>query len=168
MPLVKTSLVNGLRKFMDAQYSSFDAFPAKENDAITAIIDAVDQYASNVTPMSKTASTAKSAMQETLTGMGGANQAISKIQDGFTQYVTLLATGMIGSPVTAPAGAIVSTSIAPSGKIPIDAVGNIGLNGGSSEDVANLIGTIADTWFKTGMTMVTLPNGTTATGPTWL
>ena len=164
MPLVKTALVNGLRKFMDAQYSSFDKFPQTANDAINDLIDAVDDYASNITPMSTTADAAKSAMGTILMNMnmGDYNKAIDAIQKGFTQYVTTLAGGML----TLTTGATIISNTLPQGNIPIDDVGNIGLNGGSSEDVANAIGTIADTWFKTGISTGTL-NGVTSTEP-WL
>ena len=164
MPLVKMKLSDALRKFMDAESSSFKAFPQDEPDAIELLADAVDQFASGVMPSSKTASAAKAAMMAAMTGLGEADQAISKIQDGFTQYATILAAGMIGS----PAGpGVVVTAVAPSGKVAIDSVGEIGLNGGTSQDVADAIASIADTWFKTGQTTIIVGSATSA-GPTWM
>ena len=140
MPLVKNTLASALRKFMDEEYSSFDKFPDSGPIAESKLADAVDQYASVVIPASTTASQAKAAMLVALQGMGEQEQAITKIKAGFTQYATMLATGM------APA----FTAVPPSGQIPIEPVENIGLNGGTAEDVASKIADIADAWFKTG------------------
>jgi hypothetical protein len=140
MPLVSNTLVNELRKFMDEEYSSFDEFPQDKDKAIEAMANAIDAYASKIGPpaSSSSASTAIEAMKTAMIGLNDADQAISKIQDGIVQYATILATGM------SPPGK------APSGKPDIKSVEEIGLNGGSSSDVASAFATIVDVWFRTG------------------
>ena len=129
-----------LAKFMDLKSSTFDKFPETAADAIEAIVDAVDKYASAVTPPSTAASSAKSAMKAKMQGLGDDEDGQKKMEDGIMEYAKVLATGM------AP-----NTGQAPPAPLNLSPVAKMGENKGESADIAKQISTLVDVYFKTGL-----------------
>ncbi len=163
MALNKSGFEITLRTYIDPGYSGSTEFPKEEADFINALSDAVEAMTSSIQPGSGTASAALGVMKSTLLGVNTPDSAIGKIQDAFTAYAGVLASGMLGQN---HGGGTVSISVPPNGKIQIASLENIGLNEGSAEDVVKEFSAIAADWFKTGTTTIMIGNSV-STGPNW-
>lgn len=142
MALIKANLEIELRKIFDTSYSSFEEFPQDLTEASIRWSEAINSYAKNVIPTSINSEAAKQAFATTLLN----SDTSTALPLAFTNYATLLASGMLPTFVATP----------PPISIDFTSVYALGFGGGSSKSVASLMSTIIDTWFKTG---TAIPSG---------
>lgn len=143
MPLVSTSLKSELEKFFDPDSPNFEGFPDPENfqDVVDKWSGAVDNYASQVVPVSVNAVAAKAAFAAVIATINSdAQNGPVQLVAAFTAYAAQLALGMqpafTGTPPITP--------------IVLDSVYAIGLSTGSNGDCLNELVSLIDSWFKTG------------------
>lgn len=152
MALVQATLINGLKLIMDEDYPSHE-FPSNIADVAAAWADAVNNYASAVTPPSATSSAARTAFYNIMLGMDtDLGNGIAIMVSAFSAYAASLAGGMaptfIGTPPPAP---IPLSTIIPT----------LGLGGASGSSVAEALGAVIDTWFRTGIAVNASSGATT-------
>jgi len=104
--------------------------------------DAINTYASTITPPSATAVAARLAMFNILQGISGDN-GVTILANAITAYATTLASGMapafVGAPPAAPLSPI------------LNGIVTAGINGSDEwSDQANSFATSIDGWFRTG------------------
>lgn len=151
MPLNKSILEVELIKIMDKDdSSSFEGFPKDAKEVGERWANALDAYASAVTPPSTTPSAAKVASERIFATASPilANAAIV-LPQAFLAYATILAGGMSGY-----------TGVPPAGVLDLSTVFAIGLGGGSGSDCAAEMANKVDIWFKTGTATLIVPPNT--------
>lgn len=137
MPLVKSILEQELKTIFNP-----DTMPGSIPEAADAWASAVDKYASQVIPSSTTSAAAKAAFQGLMSGVTpDLKNGIIQLVAAFTAYAAQLGLGM----------APTFTATPPAIPINIAPVVSLGLGGGSGDECAALLATIADTWFRTGL-----------------
>ena len=150
MPLITTTLNDGLRRIFDEEYPSFEGFPQTLEEAVVRWGNVIDTYAGiNLIPFSTTSQLARTAFENTLLSLQPSNGALI-IQNAFLTYTVTIAQGML------PAFQGVPPPI-PLNLIPIFGVG---FAGGTSQEVASLLTTAIDTYFRTG-TAINTQSGAT-------
>lgn len=151
MPLIKAILNDELRSIFDIEYSGFTEFPQSLPEAAIAWAKAHNEYAQTVIPTSTTAEQATSAFEAQINLIEGEN-GMAQLKNAFVQYAILLAQGMLPT----------FNGVPPAGPPAIDYIADIGLNGGSSEEIAKQLSDTIDLWMKTG-TAINVSSGTTIT-----
>ncbi len=120
----------------------FEGFPKNIQESAIRWGDCVNSYAANVTPVSTTSEAAKlsfiSAMQSVNVNAGN---GLILFNNALVSYALTLAGGMVG-------GGFIGTP--PPVPPTIQVIAPIGLGGGTSEAIANMLASIIDIWFKTG------------------
>lgn len=151
MPLVRQTLVNGLREVMDSDYPGFTGFPATNIEMAERWSTIVNNYASQVIPVSLTSVAAKTAFNTAMLPISSQiGNGFTQLTAAFTAYAVALIPGMLpGFTGTPPPTPILLTSITP-----------IGLGGASGYVVAEAMATIIHAWFKTGLAVNTATSAT--------
>lgn len=148
MPLVQSILVIDLQKIIDDEYIDFEGFPKDSQENAARWATAVNNYASEVIPPSTTSTSAKLAFEALmLTIDPNLGNGFIVLQQSFNAYAAQLAIGML------PA----FTGTPPPVPINFDSIGPLGLAGAPAETIANMMGIIIDTWFRTGIAVPTVP-----------
>jgi hypothetical protein len=138
MPLIKSVLVDEIRKISDEKYSNFEGFPKSAIEVATRWSEAINKYGSLVLPKSTTSEIAKQALKEAFLGLS--SNALIIFPSGLMTYSTQLALGMSPSFIGKPPVILIDLSL----------VYSLGFSGGSARDCANLMANLIDLWFKTG------------------
>ena len=144
MPLILSSLVNNIRQINDEQYPLFEGFPANSIEAADRWSIAIGNYASLVIPPSSGSEAAKQALKSSLLSVPTLGE--QAIVQGLISYSSFLALGM------APAFNAIPPPIPPV----LTPAFELGFSGASAEQVANLLGSIIDGWFRTGTAINTI------------
>lgn len=149
MALVKETLKIELQKIFDQEFSGFLKFPESLVEAADKWSSAILKYSSTIVPPSTTGSVAKLAMQSKLETIHGSNGAIVFPQS-IMAFATELSIGMLPTYTGTP----------PPVPLVMDPIWDIGLSGGSSEQIAGELADLIDAWFKTGIAILVAPPNT--------
>lgn len=119
-----------------------ETMPKSTVEAVNSWTDAINNYATTVTPPSINSTIARSAFYGIMSGVtADAGNGLVQLVSAFTAYATSLSVGM------APA----FTGTPPIAPINITPVVAAGLGGASGDECAALFATIIDQWFRTGI-----------------
>lgn len=154
MTLISRTLLDAFIPFFDQEDPAFEAHPKDVQEVASLWSEAVDKYASQVTPASTTAAAAKEAFRNTMLAMNESNGA-TVLQQAFMAYALQLAAGMT---------AVGFTGTPPAAPLQLQPVFSVGLAGGSNRQCLEMLVQIIDVWFKTGVA-VQVSSGVTTT---WL
>ena len=138
MALDKSILKTEILKITDASNPIHEGFPASIVDATTRWSNAIDKYASQVLPLSSSSGAAKTQLAIDLIPVG--TVGTTAFITAFTNYAAILSIGM--SPTF--------TGVPPPIPIVLEPIFTFGFAGASSDDIAELLSTTIDVWFKTG------------------
>ena len=153
MALISATLTNGLKSIMDQDYAGFIDFPSDTIAVANAWADAVNNYASLVTPPSASSAAARTAFYNVMLGMDtNAGNGLPIMISAFTAYAATLAGGMLpafaGTPPPVP---IPLATVIPA----------LGLAGADGATVAEALSSVIDAWFRTGLAVNTTSGATT-------
>ena len=148
MPLLKSNLNLSILKITAIGNPIHEGFPKDLEEAAERWATAVNDYASQIIPISTTSDLAKQSLKSML--LTFPTVGIAAFHSGLVSYASQLSLGML------PAFTAVIPPTPPS----LESAFLIGTNGGSAEDVANLLSTLIDAWFKTG-TAINTSSGVT-------
>lgn len=138
MPLIKENLKKEIVKIIDAESPIHEGFPSSVVDASVRWANAINSYASSILPVSTTSQAATISLQAHLTTVPSLGE--QGFVNGLISYATVLASGM------QPA----FSGVIPPLPLVLTPAFSIGFSGGSSDEVADLLSSIIDDWFRTG------------------
>lgn len=154
MPLKKQTLISEIRKIADQQFVNFEQFPKNNIETAERWAEAIDTYANVVIPTSKSSGEARESfvgvMQQVTPGIDG----LAILTQAILSYATILGAGMAptfaGTPSPSP--------------LVLSSVSIIGMSGGTSQQCCELLGSLIDTWFRSGIAI----NTTTGASVNWI
>lgn len=136
--LVKQLLKEEILKITDASNPQHEGFPQNIFEAAERWATAINNYASQVLPVSLTADSAKVSL---VAHLGTANDiGTQSFINGLIAYSIILSNGM--NPAF--------SGVMPATPLNLQPIFNMGLNGASSEEVAEYLSVEIDRWFRTG------------------
>ncbi len=138
MPLLKQNLKNEITRIIDAKSPIHEGFPSSLSEASVRWANAINSYASSVIPLSSTSQAATISLQAHLNTVPTLGE--QGFVNGLISYATVLASGMQPT----------FTGVIPPSSVVLTPAFSLGLSGGSSEEVADLLSSIIDVWFRTG------------------
>lgn len=152
MALISSKLTNDLKLILDENYLG-QRFPSDTLDMANLWANAINNYASLITPPSTTSEIARNSFYNIMLGIDNSlGNGVSIMIGAFTSYAAILSGGMspafIGTP---PPLAIPLPTI-----IPV-----LGLNGASGAEIAEALSLLIDTWFRTGFAVNSVSGATT-------
>lgn len=153
MALDRSKLVEELRKIADQEFQLFEEFPKTNLETADRWASAIDTYANKVIPSSTTSNEAKQSFIQVMKQVSPAVDGITLLTQAIVNYATTLSIGMLPSFNGTP-------SITP---LILSSISTIGLSGGSSRQCCELLATLIDQWFKSGIAI----NTTTGTPVNW-